>query len=135
MMRSTDLGGEYEKLGHLMVAAAYTQAEGVFFHAELEPGVIFAALFEDTGHGLIYRHPTNELGDQVEHIWEQLDEDDRWQVILCTVRDGKFSASFVFHDDIDPSEHSDERRARILKELFGNKPIDYSDPEPGVERG
>ena len=37
---------------------------------------------------------------------------------------GKFDASFLFQDDLDPDEDKLDRQARLLRERFGDKPID-----------
>lgn len=60
--------------------------------------------------------------------WDAEDGDERWAEMHYTVVDGRFKAKMIYPEQIDPQEDDLERRARIVREKFGDKPIDYPDP-------
>lgn len=124
-MRSTDLGAEYETLAQLM-GRSFDHGPGLIcLYAEMEPDVLAPSLFKDLGDHVLYRDPDNGIDDQLFKIWDQLDEDDRWRVIECKLKDGEFEAVFRFGDALDPNEDVDERRPRFLTAVFGDKPVVY----------
>lgn len=41
------------------------------------------------------------------------------------VRDGKLEVAYTYPDEIDPEEDVVERRARVVRRYFGEKPIVY----------
>jgi hypothetical protein len=125
MTSATDLGPKYEVLAHLMVEACGGATDGIFLYAELEPGVVAPALFQDVDDHVVYREPNSEIMDKLEEIWENLDAPDQWHVIECRIDEGRFDARFAFPDEIDPNESEDERQPRALKAVFGDKPILY----------
>ena len=124
-MRSTELGPEYEELAHQLVDVFDGTSDGLFLYAALQPGVISTSLFRDEGERVIFREPPDEMYELLLSIWEKLDDDDRWHNIRCSILKGRFTARFVFPDEIDPKEHVIERRPRVLKEFFGDKPVVY----------
>jgi hypothetical protein len=124
-MRSVELGSEYKALANLLVDACEGATDGIFLYAELEPGVVAPALFQDVGDRVVYREPNSEIMDKLEEIWENLDTLDQWLVIECRIDEGHFDARFAFPDELDPNESEDERQPRALKAVFGDKPILY----------
>lgn len=124
-MRSTDLGAEYEVLAQL-IAGSFDPGPGLTcLYAEIEPDVISPSLFKDVGEHVLYKDPSKDIDNQLWKIWDQLDEDDRWQVIECKLLNGHFEAAFRFPVDLDPKEHVDERQPRFLQTAFGNKKVVY----------
>ncbi|UVO55717.1 hypothetical protein [Sphingomonas sp. SUN039] len=124
-MRSTDIGSDYEELAHLIVEACGDATDGLFLYAEVEPGVVGSGLFQELGGRVVYHHPTRDLTNKLDEIWEKLDGDDRWHAIRCRVVGGRFSAEFDFPSDLKPGESLSERRPRALNAVFGDKRIEY----------
>jgi hypothetical protein len=48
------------------------------------------------------------------------------------IKDGKFAVEYFYTDQLDPDEGSYERRERALEQRFGDKPIIYPPPDPGL---
>ena len=124
-MRSTDLGAEYETLAHLIGKSFACAPRAICLYAEIEPDWVAPSLFADVGDHVLYSRVDDDIIDQLFEIWDQLEEDDRWQVIECKLEDGNFEANFRFADSLDPKEHVDERRPRFLNAMFGDKRVVY----------
>lgn len=86
------------------------------------------SIFKDLGDRILYREPDlNRLGDALLDLWHAEEADKRWAEIEYLVRDGRFLTKFVYADEIAPTDIEDEldRRDRIVREYFGEKPIIY----------
>jgi hypothetical protein len=102
--------------------------EGGFVYAEAGDMWQEVSIFKDLGNQVIYRSPSEALFEAVQDLWESSDDDKKWAALSYTISDGKFEAHFTFPDDIDPEESSFERSERALRERYGDKPVDYSEP-------
>ncbi|RYG86690.1 MAG: hypothetical protein EON59_09390 [Alphaproteobacteria bacterium] len=71
------------------------------------------------------------LGDAVLDLWEAQQGEKRWAQIEYIVRNGRVDATFVYSEEIDPSEEPVDRRRRIVAKYFGEKVIVYPEPEEG----
>ncbi|WP_293883772.1 hypothetical protein [Sphingomonas sp.] len=87
-------------------------------------------IFRELGNRILYRDPSKELLDRIMDAWDATEADKKWEVMQYTVINGTFQATFEFPDELDPDEGGHWRRARVLRERYGDKPVDYSDPEP-----
>jgi hypothetical protein len=125
----------YEQAGPLLNALGQSVAEilgevpeAALLYAEVGDGWQEAGIFKEMAGHVLYKHPDTDLCDDIGRIWEQDDTEQRWIVMLYRIQDGKFSTEFIYPDDLDPDEDTLERRQRILIELYGDKPVDYSNP-------
>jgi hypothetical protein len=104
-------------------------AEGAFMYAEAGDMWQEASIFKDLGNRVTFRFPSTELFGAVQRLWESADPDKKWAVLSYTISDGEFDAQFKYPEDIDPEESGFERREKAVAERYGDKPIDYSEPE------
>ena len=70
------------------------------------------------------------LGDCLMDLWAAYPETKRWAEMLYTIRGKSFEANFLYASDFDPKEWPMERRSRLVKEHFGDKPVIYPPLQP-----
>ncbi|MEP9402720.1 hypothetical protein [Sphingomonas sp. VNH70] len=104
--------------------------EGTLLHATLDHGLVSPSIFKDRGNHILYRDPDLDvLGDALLDFWEGQEGDPRWTDMELVIRDGRFDLRYVCADAIDLEESSIDRRTRIVRSYFGDKPIIYP-PSP-----
>ncbi|RDV06072.1 hypothetical protein DXH95_01090 [Sphingorhabdus pulchriflava] len=99
--------------------------DGSFLYAEVDDGAYEVAIFHDEGERVVYYDPDSDLFDEVMNLWETALEHEKWTVLEYDVRDGRFNSSYTYADQLDPDEDSDERRDRLVRARFGDKPVIY----------
>lgn len=67
----------------------------------------------------------DDIFEMVMQAWEAEPLRNRWAMMELVVEDGQFDAEFTFPDEIDADEDEFERRNRIVRKHFGDKPIKY----------
>lgn len=103
--------------------------DGTLLYAELSHNFVAPSIFKDRGDHILYRDPDlDRLGNALLDVWEAEDPDKRWAEIEYVVRNGKFDATFVYADEIDPQDERSDRRERAAVRHFGKKPIVYPPP-------
>lgn len=126
------------EIGRLLADDNEYPLDGTLLYARLDHNWVAPSIYKDRGNHLVYRWPDlNQLGGALLNLWNAQDADDRWAEIEYMVRDGRFTATYTYPDDIDPEEDESERRDRIVRRHFGDKPIEYpplpSDDAPPYE--
>lgn len=105
-------------------------SEDTLLYARLSRAHVSPSIFKDLGNHVLYRQPDLErLGGTLLDLWDEQQADDRWAEIEYIVRNGRFDATFVYPEEIDPEEDTFDRRDRIVAKYFGSKPIIYPDPD------
>lgn len=99
--------------------------DGSFLYAEVDEGAYEVAIFHDEGEQVVYYDPDSDLFDEVINLWETALDHEKWTVLEYDVRDGRFNSSYTYADQLDPDEDSDERRDRLVRARFGDKPVIY----------
>jgi hypothetical protein len=100
--------------------------DGTLLHAELADGMIGPSIFKDRGADVLYRWESlRALCDVLQDLWYTQDPQQRWAEIELFVRDGSFHVTYTYPEEIDPEEDPLDRRERIVKRHFGDKPIIY----------
>jgi hypothetical protein len=128
-MAQHETGPIYEAIGRLISNALDGDAEGAFMYAEAGDNWQEASIFKDIGSKILYRDPSDELFDRIDEAWLAEEPGKRWHGMEFSISGGKFDATFAYPDELDlDNESSFERRARVLRKKYGDKPIDYSDP-------
>lgn len=127
-MANTEIGPIFEEIGRLVARDVGEDPEGAFLYAEGGDGWIEAAIFKDMGDRVVYRDASTELFDKLGEVWEAEEPDKRWAALQYTISGGRFACSMQYPDDLAPEEITGDRRRTALRALFGDKPIDYSDP-------
>lgn len=123
------------EIGQMLAQDREYPLDGTLLYAELDRNMVGPSIFKELGNQILYRRPDlDHLGDALLDLWEAQDTDDRWAEIEYLVRDGKFDVTYTYPDEIDPEEDSMERRDRVVRRHFGNKPIVYPPwpPEDGA---
>jgi hypothetical protein len=114
----TDLGQHlFEILGR--------DPDGAFLYAEVDDGGYEVAIFHTEGDKVVYYSPDDELFEEIINLWETALDHEKWSVLEYDVRDGRFYSSYTYADQLDPDEDSDERRDRLVRARFGDKPVIY----------
>lgn len=100
--------------------------DGTLLYARVDSNSVAPAIFKDGGSHVMFRWPDlDRLGGALLDLWDAEDQDKQWSEIEYVIRDGKFRVEYLYADEIDPNEELFERRDRIVKRNFGDKPITY----------
>ena len=114
------------EIGQLLAEDTEYPLDGTLLYAQLASNMVAPAIFKNRGNHVLYRWPDlNRLGGALLDLWEAREPGKRWAEIEYLIRGGKFEASFTYPEEIDPEEDHFERRKRIVKRHFGDKPIVY----------
>ena len=114
------------KVGQLLAEDVEYPLDGTFLHAEVDQGYVSPSIYKDLGDKVLYRDPDlDRLGDCLMDLWAAYPETKRWAEMLYTIRGKSFEANFLYASDFDPKEWPMERRSRLVKEHFGDKPVIY----------
>jgi hypothetical protein len=114
------------EIGQLLAEDTAYPLDGTLLHAELDRNYVAPSIFKDLGDHILYRTPDlDTLGDALLDLWEAQGSKLRWREIEYVVRGDQFEAQFTYPDAIDPEDDPLERRRRIVKKHFGDKPIVY----------
>lgn len=133
-MSQTDLTPYPEEIGRLIVDLCEDQVTEALLYAEAGEAWVGASIFQDAGEKIIYRSPSLYMCDKIMEIWDLADDHKKWNTMSYVIADGRFKATFEYSDDAYPQDDaypedgSMDRRSRIIKEHYGDKPVDYSDP-------
>lgn len=115
-----------ERIAQLLGEDVEYAGVDTLLHAELAHNFVAPSIFKNLGNHLLYREPDlNRLGAALLDLWEGQRGEDRWAEIEYRLHDGRFDVTYVFPDAIDPDEASLDRRARIVRRYFGDKPVVY----------
>ncbi|PZU11610.1 hypothetical protein [Sphingomonas sp.] len=113
-------------IGEILESDTRYPIENTLLYAEVEPGMVSASVFKDDGTSAVYRWVySDRLIEALQDLWDAADPEKRWAEMEYVIRNNSFHAHFTFADEIDKDEDEFERRARIVKRYFGDKPIAY----------
>jgi hypothetical protein len=113
-------------IGELLARDTEYPIDGTLLHAEVGQGFVSPSIFKDRPEQIVYRDPDlRDLGDALLALWEAQEGEDRWEELEYVIRDGTFEAAFTYPDAIDRDEEPLDRRNRIVRRHFGEKPIVY----------
>lgn len=122
-------------IGEILSADTKYPLENTLLYAEVEPGMVSADVFKDDGAHAVYRWVSSpRLTEALLDLWEVEPPEMRWAEMEYVIRNGQFHAHFTYREEIDKEEDEFDRRKRIVKRYFGDKPILYpSWPPPGPD--
>ena len=104
--------------------------DNAFLYAEVDDEGREASVFTENDDGIFCHRPSNEMFELVGELWEAADDDKKWAAMEYDVADGKFEANFIFPEQVDPEEISDDRRERALRKRYGDRSISYPPLNP-----
>ncbi|QKR98686.1 hypothetical protein F9288_02775 [Sphingomonas sp. CL5.1] len=115
------------KIGHILAVDTEYPPDGTLLYARLDHAYVSPAIFKHLGNQILYRWPDlDALGDALLELWEAQDSEPRWAEIEYLVENGRFTATYIYPDEIDPEDDDTfNRRDRIVRKYFGDKPIVY----------
>lgn len=119
----------YQRMAEIMVEALEIEGK-ILCLAEAGQAWASVAVFSSDSRAVQYHEIDTEdeedfLSELVMQAWEAEPLRNRWSVMELVVEDGQFDAEFTFPDEIDAGEDEFERRDRIVRKHFGDKPIKY----------
>lgn len=113
-------------IGHILAEDTDYPLEGTLLYARLDRAMVAPAIFKHLGNQILYRWPDLDvLGGALLDLWETQEAEPRWAEIEYLVENGRFTATYTYPDEIDPEEDTFERRDRVVRKYFGEKPIVY----------
>jgi hypothetical protein len=129
------------KMGDILNDIAQEIAEMVgslpdhaFLYLEADDEGREASLFTEQDDGILCHRPSDEMFELVGELWDATDDDKKWAAVEYDIADGKFEASFIYAEQLDPEEISDDRRERALRKRFGDTPVIYPAIGPNAVR-
>ncbi len=127
-MSNLATGPIYSRMGKMLAEHVDGDGVGTFLWAQAGDAWAGAAIFQEKGNFIEYVSADHELFDLILEAWEAEDPDNRWSELHYRILDGHYSATMVYADQIDPEEDELDRQDRLVREIFGDKPIQYPDP-------
>jgi hypothetical protein len=125
-VETTDSERLLVEIGQLLAEDREYPLDGTLLYAKLDRNWVAPSIFKDRGKDVLYRWPDlRDLGDALLDLWEAQETDDRWAEMEYIVRNGKFEVTYTYPDEIDPEEEPMDRRDRVVRRHFGDKPIVY----------
>jgi len=115
-------------IGSMVAQGVQGDPDGAFLYAEAEEGCVGASIFKDVGDRVVYREVSSDLMDRIMDLWHAAPKNQKWNALFYTITGNQFNARFQYDEGWDPKEHEIDRRPRVLKAKFGDKPIDFSNP-------
>ncbi len=104
--------------------------DNAFLYAEVDDEGREASVFTEDDGGIFCYKPSGEMFELVGELWEAADDDKKWAAVEYDVANGKFEANFIFPEQIDPDEISDDRRERALRKRYSDRTITYPPLNP-----
>ncbi len=115
-----------DRIGQLLAEDTEYPIDGTLLHAEVHRAFVAPSIYKDMGNHLRYRDPDlDRLGEVLLDLWYAQNEEKRWGGLEYFIKDGRFQLTFIYPEEIDEDEPSLERRDRVVKKYFGEKPIVY----------
>ena len=125
------VGDILSELGQHIFEIIGQHPDGSFLYAEVDDDGYEVAIFhEEGGERVVYYDADDELFEEIINLWETALDHEKWSVLEYDVRDGQFNSSFTYADQLDPEEDSHERRDRLVRARYGDKPVIYPDLGP-----
>ncbi len=120
------LGPALAKVGEEAMAIVGGEPDGVYLYVEIGEGWVDISLFKDEGDAVRYIDiGASDIWRLLIDAWCLEPADKRWTAMHYTITGGKFDAHFEF-DDLEASDEStDDRRERILRARYGERPVVY----------
>lgn len=114
------------EIGQLLAEDTAYPLDGTLLYAEVDSNYVAPSIFKNRGNNIVYRRPDlDRLGDALLDLWETEGPNNRWAEIEYLITGDRFDVVYTYADEIDPNEESLDRRERIVKQYFGDKPIIY----------
>ena len=125
-MPSNEFEQRLNEIGQLLAEDTEYPLDGTLLYAIVDRTMVGPSIFKDRGSHILYRWPDlNRLSRALLDLWNVERPDKPWAEIEYVIRNGRFDVSFTYPEELDPNEDPGDRRDRIVKKHFGEKPIIY----------
>lgn len=137
-MSNNEIEKLLQDIGNFLAEDTDYPLNGTLLHAEVAANMVGPSIFKDLGDHILYREADLDIMDEtLLELWFSADPKKRWAEIEYVIRNDKFEVKFIYPDEIAPRDIEDplDRRDRIVREYFGNKPIVYPpfDSDEGIQ--
>lgn len=120
-----------DEIGLLLAEDTAYPLDGTLLYARLASNMVAPSIFKSRGNSIVYRDPDlDRLGDALLNLWDAEEPLNRWAEIEYVVSGDTFEVAYTYAEEINPEEDLFERRDRIVKRHFGDKPIVYPPESP-----
>ena len=126
-MANLEAGHVYRRIAEVVAEHVDGDPVGSFFYAKAADAWASGSVYQDRGNLIVYHELDHNLSDLIVEAWEAEDADKRWAEMHFRLLDGRFNAKLIYPEEIDAAEDPLDRRDRIVREIFGDKPIDYGE--------
>lgn len=129
------LGPLLNEIGQELANIVGGDPEGVFLYTEIGEGWVRPSIFRNEGDVVRYYSPQDsDLPDLLFEAWhtETREGSMRWSVMEYDVKDGKFSVSFKYPEEVNVEIVDGERREAALRARYSDKPVVYPPPPKGA---
>jgi hypothetical protein len=127
-MTKKSLEDSLQAIGQAIANEIDGDPDGAFLYAEVEPGMVYEALFLDRGESVEFILASEALSTTLFDAWYASEPGKAWATLSYAITGNTFDASFQYPDEVSEEEGPEERRRRILKARYGDKPINYPPP-------
>ena len=129
-MASDDSTRLLDLIGQTVISLNPKLDASVLLYAQLATNMVDDILLVDQVADVLGFFPEEDkLMSLLLDLWEEEPVERRWAEIEYLVRDGRFTATFTYPEEIDPEEDDFDRRMRIIRKHFGDKPLVYAPDE------
>lgn len=114
------------EIGQILAEDKEYAASETLLYAQVGDNWCSPAIFKSLGNHILYREADMKaICDPLMDLWDEADPDKRWAEMEYLIRDGRFTVTYTYSEEIDPEEDEFRRRDRIVARYFGEKPIVY----------
>ena len=123
----------YQEIGQAAVSVVEGMVGKLLVYSEVEEGVISSDMFyvNQDDDVVRLRFSPKPLQMLIYSFWERWKEqpgNHEWRTMSYVIDGGKFSIDLTYPDQIDPSGDIATRRPSVIKKHFGDRTVDYSEP-------
>lgn len=124
--RFDTFGPLLNEIGGALAEIADGDPEGVFLYVEIGKGWIQPSAYkEESGAVHWLECAGSPLLDLIEQGWRSEPEERRWSVMEYSIKDSKFAAVFKYPDEVNVESFDEDRREKVLRARYGDKPVIY----------
>ncbi len=119
------------EIGQLLAEDAAYPLDGTLLYARVRASLVAPSIFKNRANSIVYRDPDlSRWFHLLLDLWEAEKPEHRWAEIEYLITGDTFEVAYTYADEIDPDEDTFERRDRIVRRYFGDKPIVYPPGPP-----
>jgi hypothetical protein len=118
------------RVGQTVLALNPAPEAPILLYAELDTNMVSKVLLVDRGADVLAIFPNDDdFTYLLLDLWGEQPAGKRWSEIEYLIRDGRFTTTFTYPEELDPEDDKLDRRERIIEKHFGRKPLVYAPDE------